>query len=586
MTTPGPRILLVEDSEQDFIITQRMLLKVYGEDLHLDRAATVAEGAALMRCGRYDVHLIDYNLGVGTGLELLTMNRTGGDPVPQILLTGSDDHRLDMEAMEAGAAAYLDKNRLSPEELGRTIRFAVKQRATEKELAEMAYTDPLTGLANRLRFHDRLADALAWSARSDMACAVLLIDLDHFKQVNDTMGHAEGDHLLRQVADRLRQSLRSTDTVARLGGDEFAAICTNLRDPENVCVCAAKILEALSAPFHLDGGEVHLGASIGIAQYPADADDPVALLRRADSALYHAKSEGRGCYRMFNVALDVSLHARQSLEAEMRHALDHHEFRLWMQPRLRAADGALVGAEALIRWQHPERGLLQPAEFLPVAEKSALMQDIGAWVLDRACSFQRRTLRAGHLHVPLAINLSAAELGRHDLVPAVAEAMERAGLKPGDLELEFGERALANPDELLVEKLTALRGAGFRIAVDDVGAADAALVRLKDLPVDRLKIDRAYVGQLEADEGIRALTRALIGFAHELGLGVTAEGVETVGQSRFLRAHGCDEMQGFLLAPPMPDHRYLHWCRRRTVHNAGSVRTPRSGGSLGPGRAP
>jgi diguanylate cyclase (GGDEF)-like protein/PAS domain S-box-containing protein len=423
-----------------------------------------------------------------------------------------------------------------------------ERRETEARIRHMAHHDALTGLPNRLLFRDRLQQALARAPRAGEGVAVLCLDLDRFKEVNDTLGHAFGDRLLEAVTERLQAGTREADTVARLGGDEFAVVQVGLAQPEGADALARRLTEALSRPFDLDGHEVLVGTSVGVALFPVDGDDPERLLRRADLALYRAKAEGRGTHRFFEEQMDAHLRARRALEHDLRRAIAERRLELHYQPQVDLTDGRVVGAEALLRWRHPERGHVPPAEFVPLAEETGLIVPLGDWVLKTACA----AAAAWRAPLQVAVNLSPVQFRQPDLAGAVERILRGSGLEPSRLELEVTEGVLLQETEATLATLRHLKALGVRIALDDFGTGYSSLSYLRRFPFDKIKIDRSFVRGLGQESGAAAIVRAVVALSRSLGMRSNAEGVETDGQAELLLAEGCGEVQGFRYGRPMP----------------------------------
>jgi len=424
-----------------------------------------------------------------------------------------------------------------------------QQRAAEARVRFLAMHDGLTGLPNRTHFSEALAAALSGRRKGDGAVAAIALDLDRFKEVNDSLGHAAGDALLQAVAARLRAELREGDVVARLGGDEFTVAQVGEAQPAAAARLAQRLVAVLSEPFDLPGGHrVTTGASAGIAVAPADADGPDALLRAADAALYRAKADGRGVARCFEPAMDAELSARRRLTQDLRTAVADNGFDLAYQPLHRLSDGALVGFEALLRWPHPERGMVPPDTFIPIAEETGLIVPIGAWVLRRACAAAAAGWPDG---LSVAVNLSPVQFRRGaDLVATVRDALAVSGLPAHRLELEITEGLLLHDAEAALATLTELRGLGCAIAMDDFGTGYSSLGSLWRFPFDKLKIDRSFVLGMEGNPKAAAIVSSVVALGRALGLIVTAEGVETAAQAASLRDAGCTQGQGFLLGRP------------------------------------
>lgn len=427
-------------------------------------------------------------------------------------------------------------------------RYEVEQRLrdSERELSFLARHDALTGLPNRLLWGERLADALRDAQRHGQRLAILMMDLDRFKDVNDTLGHGVGDELLRHVAQRLLQRLRGGDTLARLGGDEFVWLMRSLSQPADAARLAQELLAVLGEPWVTEGGyEVHLGSSVGIALFPEHGHDGQALMKAADAALYRAKADGRGIYCYYSD--DMTRHAaeRLALESRLRQAVREGGFRLVFQPQWGVATDRLVGAEALLRWHDPVLGEVSPARFIPIAEACGLMGDIGAWVLEEAAAVLRRWMDGGWTEATMAVNVSPRQFLRGQLSEQLRAVLERHRLPPDALELEITEGLLMERSDTTQEVLREVRELGVRVAVDDFGVGYSSLAYLKRFAVHTLKIDRTFVAQLETDPEDREICAAIVAMGRALGVKVLAEGVETEGQWRLLAAMGCDLYQGF-----------------------------------------
>lgn len=415
----------------------------------------------------------------------------------------------------------------------------------------LALHDALTGLANRAQALDRLDSELRQAQRDGAALALMFVDLDHFKTVNDTLGHQAGDELLRQASTRLRGTLRARDLLARLGGDEFLVLVPHpagTRDAEHL---AERLLAAMAEPFDIADRDVYLTASVGVSRFPRDAAEATALLRFADIALYRAKDDGRNNVKFFEATMDEDASRTMRLRGDLHHALERDELRLHYQPQVDVESGRVVGHEALLRWQHPADGLLAPDRFVPIAEECGLIVPIGDWVLDQAARQHQAWMADGAGDGPqrIAVNVSARQLQRPGLVESVQRTLQRSGLAPERLELEITESAVMHDPVHALEVLHALAGLGVRLAIDDFGIGQSSLGLLKRMPVQRLKIDRSFVAGLPADEGDAAIVRAIVAMSSQLGLDVVAEGVETAEQRAFLRAAGVRVMQGLLIGP-------------------------------------
>lgn len=427
-------------------------------------------------------------------------------------------------------------------------RITSELASSKEEASRLALHDTLTELPNRSLLANHLADALVRADDQGGMVAVLCLDLDRFKQVNDTLGHTVGDALLRAVATRLHTYLQEDDIVARLGGDEFAIVLSPLNRVEQAGSLAQNVIDALSKPYELLGHQVTIGASVGIALAPNDTKDAGELLKMADIALYRAKSDGRGVFRVFERGMDTKLQARRALELDLRAAIKLDQFELHYQPLVDVASGQVSGVEALVRWRHPERGLVGPDEFIPLAEETGLIVPLGAWVLQQACS---DTAAWPHT-IKVAVNVSAAQFKDPGLVTAVLSALTASGLDPRRLELEITETALLSDASATVAVLHALRAKGVRIAMDDFGTGYSSLGYLRSFPFDKIKIDRSFVREIETSADCKAIVRAVTSLGLNLGIATTAEGVETAAQFEQVRAEGCDQAQGYLFSRPVP----------------------------------
>lgn len=432
-----------------------------------------------------------------------------------------------------------------------------KQR--EEQIKRLAYFDELTGLANRRLFQDRLERAIANAHRHQHRLGVFFLDLDMFKRINDSLGHSVGDQVLKLVAERLQGCLREGDTAARLGGDEFTVLVPEVASDYELEGLASRLLKVLSVPLQVGEHELHISTSIGIACYPDDGDSVELLLKRADTAMYRSKDDGRNSYNLFRRPLEEESHARLSMESELRTALKQGEFRLFFQPRISLDSNEVTGFEALIRWPCPQ-GMISPGQFLPLAQQLGLMPNITQWVLNEACRQLRAWQKEGRRVVPVAINLSVADLHGGSLVHSIQRALDHYHLAPELLEIEITENSfIPEKSTLALQRLHALRNLGLGIAIDDFGTGYSCLSYLKRLPLDYLKIDASFVRGLPADDNDVQLTTSLINLAHGLGLKVIAEGVERQQQRDFLLAAQCDEVQGFWFSEPLPSEQAVAW---------------------------
>jgi diguanylate cyclase (GGDEF)-like protein/PAS domain S-box-containing protein len=434
-------------------------------------------------------------------------------------------------------------------------------RQQERSLRHLAHHDPLTGLPNRLLLIDRLSQSIQKALRTNTGLAVLFIDLDHFKEINDSLGHSVGDQLLKAVSQRLQKSVRNEDTVARLGGDEFTILIEQLNDSMAASSLAEKILEAFWSPLRIVEQDLSITASIGISLYPTDGEDTETLLRNADAAMYRAKYEGRNAFRFYSSDMTERALARVAMESALRVALREGQFILHFQPQVDLQSGQLVGAEALVRWEHPNAGLLLPEHFIPVAEDTGQIVQIGAWVLEEVCRVSKRWEVAGMSGISVAVNLSGRQMLNSDLTRTVRTALEITGCTPASLELEITEGFLIQQPDKTKVTLQELRDMGIKIAIDDFGTGYSSLSYLKQFPISKLKIDSSFVHDIPLDANDQAISIAIIALGRSLGLKVVAEGVENQEQADFLKAQACDQAQGYLYGRPMTEEAFLTFWR-------------------------
>lgn len=432
---------------------------------------------------------------------------------------------------------------------------ALNQQA--EHLRHQAHHDHLTTLPNRVKGMEHLSRMIDYARKEAANLALLYIDIDDFKEINDTLGHSTGDRLLQTISERLSGALREEDEVARLGGDEFMVITDLLNDPDNVTAIAEKLLQVLKEPFMVDDNAFHISASIGICLYPDDGDDAETMLRNADSAMYQAKRTGKNGYMFYHDRMTQEAAERAALLDELRVAVTESQFELFFQPHVDVKKSAIVGVEALIRWRHPQRGLVGPDRFIPLAESSGLIVPIGEWVLRQACHCFARWRSAGYLLDYIAVNLSARQLQRESLPQLISEVLADAGLTPDTLELEITESVVMDIPASVAEALERLKQRGLGLVIDDFGTGYSSLTSLKQLPINKLKIDRSFVRDLEVDENDKAIVKAIIGMGASLGLTVVAEGVEELAQAELLQQEGCHIFQGFYYSRPLPESAFL-----------------------------
>jgi diguanylate cyclase (GGDEF)-like protein/PAS domain S-box-containing protein len=455
----------------------------------------------------------------------------------------SPEHECWIEArvfpLEGGISVYL--------------RDITEKKLAEEKVCQLAFYDKLTGLPNRVLLQDRLTSAMARTRRNGEACALLFIDLDFFKNINDTLGHAAGDLVLKEMADRLHASIRDSDTAARLGGDEFVVLLEGFEHPENIHSVTHRILLSLAQEIHLQGVSLSLTASIGISFFPEDGETAEALLKAADTAMYHGKKRGRNTYQFYRKEMNAQTQQFLLLDSALRLAVQRNEFLLYYQPQYHLQTQALIGFEALVRWRHPERGILSPCDFLPLAEDTGFILDLGEWVLEQACRQARRWLDLNPGPLRVGVNLSSRQFWQEDLVANLGRVLAETGLPPHCLELEIKESVVMTDVDTVVARMRKITDLGVRLAIDDFGTGYSSLAVLGRFPLHSLKIDRSFIAMLASNPGDAAIVTTIISLAHKLNLSVVAEGIETQEQLDFLIREGCEAGQGYLFSPPIPE---------------------------------
>jgi diguanylate cyclase (GGDEF)-like protein len=560
-------VLLIEDNPGDARLIQEMIGDEPEAPFVVHVVDRLANGLERLATDEIALVILDLSLPDSFGLDTFTKVYTHSPAVPIIVLTGNDDDSLALSAVKQGAQDYLVKNRLDRELLVRSMRYSIERKRYQVELEHQANYDALTGLPNRNLLHDRLHQAVH-GQRGRTNIGVVFMDLDHFKLINDSLGHSMGDRLLKGMADRLRAVLRESDTIGRVGGDEFVLILNEQANEEVVFRTMQRIAAKVAEPIVIDGKELYVTSSAGISLYPQDGRDVDTLLRNADAAMYRAKEHGRANFQFYTSEMNERVSDRLALENALRRALERREFALHYQQKVDLRTGEIIGAEALVRWSHPEWGLVRPARFIPIAEETGLIVPLGEWVLHEAARQTRAWLDAGLNPGIVSVNLSARQFRQEGLVRTVSRVLEETGLDPSALEMELTESMVMHNVETAIATLQGLKSLGISLSVDDFGTGYSSLSYLKDLPIDTLKIDRAFVRDIGtgADEEDGVLAQAIISLAHALHLKVIAEGVETDAQVHFLKRHGCDQVQGFLYGEPVSPEQFarlLERARRR-----------------------
>jgi diguanylate cyclase len=551
-TTEPTRILLIEGDPHTALLIGEMLRATWPEGLALAHAERLGDATQELIDHGATCVLLDLSLLGSDELGLVEHVRTAAPDVPILVLAERADEEMELSAIRAGAQDYLVKRELHPALLRRSLRYGIERKRSEVQLAHLALHDSLTGLPNRALFLDRLGVALDRSRRTGGLVSVLFLDVDHFKRVNDSHGHAAGDKVLAALAERLLDTLRPMDTVARFGGDEFTFLFEDLASEREVLTIADRISREATLPIELVGGKASVTVSIGIAMVGDPSIPRETVIREADAAMYRAKELGRSRYELFDEASRRRAMARLELEAALGHAVERSELKVHYQPRF-ALDGerTVTGLEALVRWEHPERGLIGPGEFIPLAEETGMVFSIGEYVLEEALG-QIAAWRALRPDLTVSVNLSFRQLELAGLRSMLAGAIGAADVDPAALCLEIDETVVMRDPELAISALRGLKTVGVRIAIDDYGVGSLSLSTLRHLPIDTLKIHESFVTRLGRGPAEASIVGALVELGHALGLSVVAEGVETEGQLAELLLLGCDAAHGFLLGRPVP----------------------------------
>ncbi|MBN7795128.1 two-component system response regulator [Parahaliea mediterranea] len=565
--------ILVSDDDANVRLLTRQCLEA--ENMTVVEASNGPETIDMFVRERPDLVFLDVEMPGMSGLEVCKRIRQmpQGESIPIMIVTGSDDRQSIDQGFEAGATQYKTKP-VNWSLLGRDVQYMLRAsnafnalKRQEDRLRYLAYYDPLTSLPNRRSFNEQLNRILKRCQRHNSHAALLFIDLDHFKRINDSIGHGRGDRLLVEIAKRLSMELREDDAInyfsdrnaenqneygteiARLGGDEFTVVLSDIPDTSHVETVARRILRSLSAPIALQSHNPVVTPSIGIALYPQDGTDPDSLVRNADTAMYVAKAEGRACYRFYNEEMNAKAVEQLKMEEELRHAMENHELELRYQPQISTDTCTVVSMEALVRWKHPERGMVPPNEFIPVAERTGLIIELGEWVLAEVARDCMRWQAQGLPDFRVSVNISPIQFSQSGLAQRMADILQRAGMPPHRIELELTESAIMTDAETNIEKLRQLKDIGLALAVDDFGTGYSSLSYLKRFPIDTLKIDQSFVADLDSPDGA-AIVDAILALSSTLNLRVIAEGIETEEQLRYLLEKRCELLQGYYFSRP------------------------------------
>ncbi len=550
------RILLVEDNPDDAELVLRTLRKG-GYSLDSLRVDNEPDLKHALDNSTWDVVLSDYSMPGFSGLAALNILKEQNLDIPFIIISGTIGEEVAVEAMRLGAHDYLMKNnliRLVPA-IQRELHDANERyarRIAEQTLRHQAYHDVLTGLPNRWLLRDRMEQALAYVRKKDLQMGVLFLDLDRFKNLNDTLGHLVGDHLLRAVADRLKKVLSAWDTIARLGGDDFVLLLPDIKQKSVLEDKARELLALFEIPFELSGKSIYLDVSIGIAAYPDNGQDSDTLLKNAEATMYYAKAQGGKNYQFCSGDIQTATVDRFTIENELRVAIKNSELLLHYQPQFSLEDDSITGVEVLVRWQHPLRGMTPPDKFIPVAEDTGLIIPLGEWVLQQTVEDIARLREAGIALKRVAVNFSARQLYHHDTQDTLRKLLATGNLAADVLEVEITESGIMQNPELAAENLITMKSIGVGVAIDDFGTGYSSLAYLKRFPIDVLKIDRAFIRDITMNSDDASIVKAILALARALNLRVIAEGLETQAQYDYLKELGCNEGQGYMYARPMP----------------------------------
>ena len=558
------QVLLIEDNPGDRRLTEIALGEAASDaeiSCELHTVSTLAEGLTWLAdpTHSFAIVLLDLGLPDAAGLDGLRSVRIANPDLPIVVLTGQSDLATATAALKAGASDYLDKADLKPHALLRAIRYAIERKKAESELLRLARTDSLTGLLNRRAFFEQLEATLVQTRRSELACAVILFDIDRFKEINDVFGHKTGDDLLLAVADVLCTLLRETDSIGRIGGDEFAVLATNLRSAAAAMEIAEKIAKGVGAIAELNDVSVEISISIGISVFPLDDSTADVLVTHADMAMYKSKASKKGSINYFDARMDAAVKARHALKRCMPQDIASGKFYLVFQPIVDATTRKIVGAEGLARWRDTNNKLIAPDEFIPIAEESGSIAELGGRLLAEACGYLRNWTEMQKALVPISLNISPIQCRDPGFGARLIKAVEHAEIDPQLINIEITESTMAKNLEIIQKNLAMLRTFGIGISIDDFGTGFSSLSLLKDLPLNCLKIDRSFVRDIGKQVGAETIVHAVVEMARNLGFRTVAEGVETEEQVTMLRDVGVDDLQGYYFSKPVPGDQFVAW---------------------------
>lgn len=544
------KILFIDREHGEYLLIADILTQVRHVEYQLTWCNQLEAALPKILSQDYDVVLLDYYWGGSSARDLLNAARVQACQTPIVVMTDEMETEVDREAIRAGASDYLIKGQIDCELLERTLRYAIERKLTEQHLARLAHYDPLTDIPNRILFRDRLEHAIRLAERDNTFFTLMFIDLNGFKQVNDNFGHDAGDAVIRICAERLSNCMRRSDSVARMGGDEFTLLLQNIENNTDVAHIAQKVIDSISTPSQIGGYEVVVGCSIGIAMYPQAGRDADTLLKNADLAMYKAKQEDGSSYCFFTDAMNQDVRRQLRLESDLRKALKKEQFFLEYQPRIDVNTGRIIALESMLRWDHPERGVLSANEFVAIAEDTGLITAIGYWAIRQACSDLKKLHAVFGEELVMSINLSVRQFKDDRLVQEIATIFSDTGIQAGDIELELTETSFMENIDLVSLCMRPLSFFGINFSLGNFGTGSSSFLHLQRLPITAVKIDSRFMAELQRSRNDRRLVTAMITLARNLGKIVIADGVENTEQKEWLVQSGCDHMQGNYFAEP------------------------------------
>jgi diguanylate cyclase (GGDEF)-like protein len=565
MHEPVARILLLGGDLAEYCQLGEMLSSAQESRYQLLWCEQLESGLSEVVSGNYDVILLDCQLRPDIALTLLQTAIDHGCKLPIIAITDTIQSPVARRAIDTGALDFLAIENLDSYILSRCMAYAVDKREVDKKIAELGLYDPLTGIPNRLLFFQSMAESIEEAKAEQRTLALLLINLDGFKRVNESYGTEAGDQMVATMAQRLSSCVRKSDNVARVGGDEFTLVLDDCSGQDDVTLVAKKVIDVMSVPFTVDGQPLVISCSIGIAIYPEAGNNVDGLLKRANMALTEAKTQRGSQYKFYSEDTSAEAIFRINMEADMRRAIRNNEFEMYYQPRVNLESGDTVGMEALIRWRHPQRGLVPPDEFIPIAEESGLIMPIGYWVIQQACIDIASLDAGGKVGLDVAVNLSFKQLQDSMFVDTATRIIKQSGIDAHRLEFELTETAIMSNYQQTYEGMMALSKLGISFSLDDFGTGFSSFAHIQRLPISALKVDRSFIRNVVNDDDDAIIVKAIINLARSLGLQIIAEGVETLEQVQFLWQNNCDQVQGYYFSPAVPKDEFSRMLERRST---------------------